>query len=99
LPSSRGTKEESHARPTRAQSYSHRWIVERTISWISNFRRTGVQQEYFAQLLEGEARVRTPRSGPTPLPFANILKSFCSTVSTSVRTLNLAILRLILAVI
>jgi transposase len=33
--------------------YKHRWKVERTISWLGNFRRLLVRHEYHAHLFEG----------------------------------------------
>jgi transposase len=32
--------------------YKRRWIVERTISWLHNFRRTVVRWEYYAHLFK-----------------------------------------------
>lgn len=52
-PHRRGRKKKptQDGRPLR--KYRHRWIVERTISWLQNFRRLIVRHEYYAHLFEG----------------------------------------------
>lgn len=37
----------------RLRRYRHRWKVERTISWLGNWRRLLVRHEYHAHLFEG----------------------------------------------
>ncbi len=48
-----GRKKESMQDGRSLRRYKHRWKVERTISWLGNYRRVLVRHEYYAHLFEG----------------------------------------------
>ena len=49
-PNRKGRKHGPMQDKRKLRRYKRRWIVERTISWIHNFRRTVVRYEYHADL-------------------------------------------------
>lgn len=52
-PHRRGRKRKPTQDGRKLRRYRHRWIVERTISWLHNFRRLVVRYEYHAHLFDG----------------------------------------------
>jgi transposase len=52
-PHRRGRKKKPTQDGRALRRYKHRWIVERTISWLFNFKRLLCRHEYHAHLFEG----------------------------------------------
>jgi transposase len=52
-PHRRGRKKKATQDGRAVRRYRHRWIVERTISWLFNFKRLICRHEYHAHLFEG----------------------------------------------
>ena len=52
-PHRKGRKRRSTQDGRKLRRYRHRWVVERTISWLHNFRRLVVRYEYHAHLFDG----------------------------------------------
>ena len=56
-PNRKGRKNGPFQDKRKLRRYKRRWIVERTISWIHNFRRTVVRYEYYAHLFQSFVRL------------------------------------------
>jgi transposase len=52
-PHRRGRKRPALQDGRSLRRYRHRWIIERSISWLSNCRRLLIRHEYHAHLFEG----------------------------------------------
>jgi transposase len=52
-PHRRGRKRKPTQDGRSLRRYHHRWIIERSISWLSNSRRLLTRHEYYAHLFEG----------------------------------------------
>ena len=52
-PHRRGRKKKATQDGRSLRRYKHRWIVERTFSWLFNFRRLLTRHEFYANLFEG----------------------------------------------
>jgi transposase len=52
-PHRRGRKKKATQDRRSLRRYKHRWIVERTFSWLFNYRRLLTRHEYYAHLFEG----------------------------------------------
>lgn len=52
-PHRRGRKKPPTQDGRSLRRYKHRWIIERTFSWLQNFRRLLTRHEYYANLFEG----------------------------------------------
>lgn len=52
-PHRKGRKRPKTQDGRKLRRYQHRWIIERTISWLQNFRRLVTRYEYYAHLFEG----------------------------------------------
>jgi transposase len=52
-PHRRGRKRKPTQDGRSLRRYRHRWIIERSISWLSNSRRLLTRHEYYAHLFEG----------------------------------------------
>ena len=58
-PHRKGRKRKSRQDGRSLRRYRHRWIVERTISWLFNYRRLITRHEYYPHLFEGFAKLAT----------------------------------------
>ena len=52
-PHRRGRKRKARQDGRTLRRYRHRWIVERTIGWLFNYRRLITRHEYYPHLFEG----------------------------------------------
>jgi len=52
-PHRRGRKRRSRQDGRKLRRYRHRWIVERSISWLFNYRRLQIRHEHYSHLFEG----------------------------------------------
>lgn len=52
-PHRRGRKKKATQDGRSLRRYKHRWVVERTFSWLFNFRRLLTRHEFYAHLFEG----------------------------------------------
>jgi transposase len=52
-PHRRGRKKKPTQDGRSLRRYQHRWIIERTFSWLQNFRRLLTRHEFYAHLFEG----------------------------------------------
>ncbi|MBK8204534.1 MAG: transposase [Bdellovibrionales bacterium] len=53
IPARRNNKKATHQDGRKLRRYRRRWIVERTNSWLQNFRRLVVRYERSAEIYEG----------------------------------------------
>jgi transposase len=51
-PHRQGRKRKATQDGRKLRRYRHRWIIERTMSWLGNFRRLIVRHEYYSHLYQ-----------------------------------------------